>query len=765
MQTNRFLLTIVFLVATAPLAHAQIFRDVGFEDGVLGECPTGWFVYKGWKAEFTEEYAAAGSQSVKLFKTGEPADEFGNLMITEYAAEFAGQHVKLSSKIKVVGEGRGQMWLRVDRRAGVMGAFDNMDDRPILAGDWQPALIEADIESDALSLNFGFMSLGGAATLYVDDVRIEISGNPRRAQPLSPAHALTSQGTANLTAAAKLLAYVRFFHPSDQAVGVASWDHFAVDLMKRCEPAADAGELAERLKDAFAGVAPTLDVWAGTPAQAPPRHVAPTEIQTLTIWRHIGLGSVHTNIARNIYSSSVWKTTLNAFPGGIDAAYVVKSLGAGVSCRVPIAIFTDERGTLPHGETPVEYASMDNLAVLTPLNRATRLAGVALAWGIFQHFYPYFDVVDTDWEAILPAALAKAAEDIDDQAYLATLREMTAQLHDGHGRVTQASTRSTSSLPLATEWAGKDLTVVGIRAGAPDSVSIGDVIVSIDDVPIEECDRKISRQISAATEGWRRYCSQRYLTVTLSTQDPAQIVFRKPDGRTYEASIARIAELSPGEYTSRSAMEKRPENAAELAPGIVYFNLCGAEEDALVKALPALTTAKAIVFDIRGYPKSAAMLLIRHLIDVPVTSARWCVPLIRRPDREDVEWIESDRWNLTPLPPRLTAPIAFLTDGRAISYAESILGIIEYYKFGEIVGATSAGTNGNVNNFTIPGGYTFSWTGMKVLKHDGSQHHGVGIHPTVPVTPTAAGIAAGRDEVLEKAVEILQAKIAGVPVE
>jgi len=49
----------------------------------------------------------------------------------------------------------------------------------------------------------------------------------------------------------------------------------------------------------------------------------------------------------------------------------------------------------------------------------------------------------------------------------------------------------------------------------------------------------------------------------------------------------------------------------------------------------------------------------------------------------------------------------------------------------------------------VPGGYRISWTGMKVLKHDGSRHHGVGILPTVPVTRTAAGIAAGRDEVLE----------------
>jgi hypothetical protein len=49
---------------------------------------------------------------------------------------------------------------------------------------------------------------------------------------------------------------------------------------------------------------------------------------------------------------------------------------------------------------------------------------------------------------------------------------------------------------------------------------------------------------------------------------------------------------------------------------------------------------------------------------------------------------------------------------------------------------------------------------MQVLKHDGSQHHGVGIAPTVPATPTAKGITEGRDEVLEKAVEVMKAKIA-----
>ena len=44
---------------------------------------------------------------------------------------------------------------------------------------------------------------------------------------------------------------------------------------------------------------------------------------------------------------------------------------------------------------------------------------------------------------------------------------------------------------------------------------------------------------------------------------------------------------------------------------------------------------------------------------------------------------------------------------------------------------------------------------MKVLKHDGSQQHLIGIQPTVPVERTIRGVAEGRDELLEKAAEVV----------
>jgi C-terminal processing protease CtpA/Prc len=80
------------------------------------------------------------------------------------------------------------------------------------------------------------------------------------------------------------------------------------------------------------------------------------------------------------------------------------------------------------------------------------------------------------------------------------------------------------------------------------------------------------------------------------------------------------------------------------------------------------------------------------------------------------------------------------------------MGIVEAYGLGAIMGAPTAGANGNVTRLTLPSDHTLTWTGMRVLKQDGSQHHLVGVRPTLPAAPTVAAIRVGRNEVLERGI-------------
>jgi C-terminal processing protease CtpA/Prc len=218
-------------------------------------------------------------------------------------------------------------------------------------------------------------------------------------------------------------------------------------------------------------------------------------------------------------------------------------------------------------------------------------------------------------------------------------------------------------------------------------------------------------------------------------------------GDTLAVTMVRDAEGSPE--------EPRPEDFTEVAEGVVYVNLDRASWSAIREHLRELADARGVVFDLRGYPNRNHQVL-SHLSDSTLQSAHWNVPRIIYPDRRGpVGWDTRGRWALEPREPRIAGEVVFLTDGRAISYAESVLGIVEAYELGEIVGRPTAGANGNVNPLRLPGGYTLSWTGMKVLKHDSTRHHLVGIRPTVPVERTVEAIRDGRDEYLETALELI----------
>jgi hypothetical protein len=63
--------------------------------------------------------------------------------------------------------------LRVDRKDGVMGFFDNMMDRPITASEWRPYEIVGDVDDDAEALNFGMIVIGEGRA-WLDAVTLDV---------------------------------------------------------------------------------------------------------------------------------------------------------------------------------------------------------------------------------------------------------------------------------------------------------------------------------------------------------------------------------------------------------------------------------------------------------------------------------------------------------------------------------------------------------------------------------------------------------------
>jgi C-terminal processing protease CtpA/Prc len=651
---------------------------------------------------------------------GEPDPKgFGNLMQVVDAAPYRGKRVVLRGTVRTALEGstgHAALWLRVDRPDNKHGFFDNMVDRPIRVTEWSTFEIVGDVAEDAEDLNFGLM-LVGRGKAWLDAVSLEIAG-PAGAGNLGP-RPFEGRGLENTVAFARLLGYVRYFHPT-QAVADQDWDRFAIEGVRAVEGAADAEQLAATLQTLFAPVAPTVRVYpVGNEPELPAslRRAGEGERPAMTYWRHFGVG---TDAPRSIYSSA------RVTSGATDADF--KAAGAAAS---PVNLDPRPMGWKPSGN-----------------DRATRLAAVVLAWNVFQHFYPYFDVVETDWPATLRRSLGQAAVDEDEEAFLLTLRRLVADLYDGHGRVHHAGDRGLMLPPLLWDWIEDRLVVTRVGEGV-DALAPGDVVVRVDGRPVTEALADLETRISSATPQWKRH---RALYQLAAGPHESEIVLTVAEAGDGERTVT-LKRTTPT-WGEGALSETRPEKIADLGNGIVYVDLGRQRDSDFEEAVPRLAEAKGIVFDMRGYPSFNFSLVVSHLIDEPVTCAQWHVPTPSRPDREGMTFRFSN-WNVYPKFPRFTEKVAFLTHGGAISAAETLMGIVEHYRLGAIVGTPTAGTNGNVNPFTLPGGYSVSFTGMKVLKHDGSRHHGVGILPTERVERTIEGVAAGRDEQLERAVELL----------
>lgn len=112
-------------------------------------------------------------------------DSFSNLMQNASAVPYRGKNIRLRAAIKtaqLVDASRVQMWLRVDRKPAAnqpadapppMGAFDNMDDRPIRAETYEYFDIVLPVAYDATNLGFGVFVIGRGQA-WIDDVSLAI---------------------------------------------------------------------------------------------------------------------------------------------------------------------------------------------------------------------------------------------------------------------------------------------------------------------------------------------------------------------------------------------------------------------------------------------------------------------------------------------------------------------------------------------------------------------------------------------------------------
>ncbi len=557
----------------------------------------------------------------------------------------------------------------------------------------------------------------------------------------------------NLICFARLYGYVKYFHPSDEAAAI-NWDKLAVYGAGIVQNAKNSDELLQTLQHLFHPIAPTIKIYTtATDNVFDLKLLTPPDMRGYkqVVWQHSGValgkpGAPYKSRRVNRPYDGISFPDFKLLPRAGE--YIQKEIGQNISVIVPLVLFGNEENTYPVAAPAALAALKQSLADTSNNSRNetnVRTADVIIAWNVLKHFFPYWEDASKDADTILKDALAKALADTNSVDFMRTLSLMTAPLNDGHIGVQLANidTSLFYTVPVLFDWVESKLVVDRVLdAALKEQLSPGDIIFSIDSMSAEDLIRKKEQYISGSVQLKRSRVVMQLLTgrknsaVTIGIQHGG-----KTESRTMERTVS--TKLL---YQERG----RRHTSGEIKSGIYYIDLDKWPMDSIKMHWTEIAAARSVVCDMRGYPNSNHG-FIEYLMTEKEKTLWMFIPAICYPDYQQVSFRETG-WNLRPARQHLTAKVIFITDGRAISYAESYMGFIKDFKLATIVGGATAGTNGDINIIDLPGGYSISFTGMLVKNHDGSKHHLAGIVPDIIAVRTLKGVAENRDELLEKAV-------------
>jgi len=205
-----------------------------------------------------------------------------------------------------------------------------------------------------------------------------------------------------------------------------------------------------------------------------------------------------------------------------------------------------------------------------------------------------------------------------------------------------------------------------------------------------------------------------------------------------------------------------------VGSGIAYLRLATFDVEQIVEDFNVeldrldFEELKGMILDLRyniGGDDGNAYPIVSRLVDHPVLGSTWStrkyLPAFASWGRPE-ESYQGDAVMIEPSARRrYTGPLVVLTGPNTMSTSEDFLVFLDYSGRVLLIGETTAGTTGNPVNAYLPGGAILRVCSKRDVYPDGRQFVGHGIEPDIAVHPSVAGIRANRDEVLDRAIEVL----------
>jgi C-terminal processing protease CtpA/Prc len=486
-------------------------------------------------------------------------------------------------------------------------------------------------------------------------------------------------------------------------------------------------------------------------------------------------------IMGNMGSEPVWQPYIHSLPGDLSLLLRLE-VASDFLCANRGIVPVESVGVLAGGRDATlaaalavlkDWENRGNLALTSPpelglalagagfdfasnhVSREGRLLGLFRLWNAVNYFYAYPDRIDGDWTALLEEFIPIIEEAQTEADYAKELQRLLVHLQDGHGLMLGLPWSVSPIPPLDIQKIEGSAIVVNpmsIRTelGMVKALPPGQVILEVNGVPVEEVLSDRLETSPGATQAHRDYRAYQWLLAEIEEGDIDLLLRNEFD----EPQLVQICRSCP--YS---------EHQESIEPwwfekGIAYVDICSIEMPDYASIESDLRDAEGILIDLRGYPQAGMMNAMADLVfaeSTPYLQGR--VPVVATPDPLVQEWHTRCPTIGFGSSEGFEGSIVVLTNVFATSRAETVCMIIKESGKAMFVGETTSGTNGDVTEVRLPYGLSAIFSGSEISYVDGSPFQGIGIIPDVEVHPTIQGIREGRDEILEKGLEVLQEMI------
>jgi carboxyl-terminal processing protease len=397
------------------------------------------------------------------------------------------------------------------------------------------------------------------------------------------------------------------------------------------------------------------------------------------------------------------------------------------------------------------------------LSEDQKIAGLTLLWSQAKYNFVNFDHLDINWDQTYLDYLPRIRATTSTAAYYRVLQRFYATLRDGHTNVYPPDTIAKmfySRPPIVTALIEGRVFVTEVRSDSLKQLGIvpGLEILKIDGQPvIDYAQQNVAPYVSSSTPQDLQVRSYTYSLLS-GPDTSAALTCKEKDGKVWTKQIARTGyhDLKKWKTMDWRVIERGKERIGYLALNDFEHNSLRKMVDSL---FPEIEKTTALVIDVRqngGGSGNIGFYILTMLTDKPFATASSKIVQYRSDGSSERTWFQNadDTWQ----PSKqhfYSKPVALLIGPKTFSAAEDFTLAFDIMKRGPLVGEATGGSTGQPYLFSLPGGGSARVCAKRDTYPDGKEFVGIGIQPTVKVTPTITDLLAGNDATLEQAIATL----------